>query len=126
MYVPLAYALPLLYAISAIFGFRKSENVRLVYNHLKVGKIYVIHLGILSSLLDGLLNDLLSILVVNYIRLRLEGFKKSHYVEITDILNAHTHQLKINDPQKIEAIIDCCPFAHLFPKCHSDKIILSV
>ena len=70
MYVPLAYALPLMYAISAIFGFRKSENVRLVYNHLKVGKIYVIHLGILSSLLDGLLNDLLSILVVNYIRLR--------------------------------------------------------
>ena len=64
------YALSLLYAISIIYVFRKSEGVRRVYNHLKVGKIYVIHLGILSSLLDGLLNDLLSILVVNYIRLR--------------------------------------------------------
>ena len=97
-----------------------------MYNHLKVQKIYVIHLCTLSSLLDGLLNDLLSNLVVNYIRLWVEGFKKSHYVEITDILTAHTHQLKINDPQKIEAIIDCCPFAHLFPKCHLDKIFLSI
>ena len=70
IYGPLAYALPLLYAISIIYAFRKSERVRLVYNHLKVGKIYVINLGILSSLLNVLLNDLLSILVVNYIRLR--------------------------------------------------------